>query len=90
MRITKTATHSALQQTAKEIANLGCNICPCCGETKTMMEYFNEGVLNRGVFGGLVCKTWAQGLFHTKHMQVDCYSCETCGAQWESEPYERE
>ena len=87
MRITKTATHSAMQKTAKEIANLGCSIC---GETKTMIVYFNEGVLNRGVFGGLVCKTWAQGLFRTKHMQVDCYSCETCGAQWESEPYERE
>lgn len=90
MRITKTATRSAVQQTTKEIANLGCNICPCCGEAKTVMEYFNEGIRNKGIFGGLVCKTLAKGLFRPKYMQADCYSCYTCGAQWESEPYERE
>ena len=90
MRVTRTSQDHEDRMTRKAIANRGCNVCPCCGETKTVMEYFNDEVLHKGIFGGLTCKSWAKGLFRLKYMQTDCYSCETCGAKWESDPYEKE
>lgn len=77
-------------QQRSQLANAGCKVCSCCGETKSEMEYFKEGIYNKGVFGGLICKQWTEGLFRTRHMRIDCYSCSTCGAQWESEAYEIE
>lgn len=90
MRITRTPQDREFQATRKKIANRGCNVCPCCGETKSWTQYMKEGILNKGIDGGLICKAWAEGLFHTRYIRVDCYSCNTCGAEWESEPYESE
>lgn len=88
MKITRNSDMFASQQARRNFANAGCQKCPCCGETKTSSEYLREGVYNKGIVGGMICKTWAEGWFRTRYMRVDCYSCETCGAQWESEAYE--
>jgi len=88
MRITRTAQEVSSAKMNRVIANLGCKACPCCGETKSSTQYLSEGVYDKGIFGGLICRTWSEGLFRPRYMRVDCYSCETCGAQWESEPYE--
>lgn len=90
MKITRTSQAALSAQQRSQLANAGCKVCPCCGETKSEMEYFKEGIYNKGVFGGLICKQWTEGLFRTRHMRIDCYSCSTCGAQWESEAYEIE
>lgn len=69
------------------ITNIGCSKCPCCGETRKSIEYISEGHPNRGIVSGIQ-KTWAEGFFKIKTMKCDCYHCLTCGAEWESEPYE--
>lgn len=89
MKVTRTPQDYEDRMTRKAIANRGCNVCPCCGETKNKMDYIAEGIFNKGVRSGLICKHWAQGILRTKYMQIDCYSCDTCGAEWESEQYER-
>ena len=88
MKITKSGKKIAQLNTNKMLANIGCNICPCCGEKKSMLEYVKEGISNKGIVSGLVSTTWTKGLFKFKHMQADCYKCETCGAEWQSDPYE--
>lgn len=90
MKITRTNRDVLSAEQRREIANAGCWVCPCCGETKKETDYFKEGIYNKGIFGGLIRKTWAEGLFRRRYMQVDCYTCNTCGAQWESDAYERE
>ena len=87
MRITKSSKMASREQSEKEIANAGCRKCPCCGEEKTLIQYISEGVSGKGISGG-VCKTWAEGFIHMKHMKCDCYHCHTCGAEWESDPYQ--
>lgn len=88
MKITMTSQTALSQKQRSQLANTGCKVCPCCGETKSTMEYFKEGIYNKGIFYGLICKQWAEGLFRTRHMRIDCYCCYTCGAEWESEAYE--
>ena len=72
----------------KERANAGCHKCPCCGEEKTFAQYISEGVFDKGLSGAGVCRTWAEGFIRIKHMKCDCYYCKTCGARWESDPYQ--
>lgn len=77
MKITKTSKRMSELKTAKEIANKGCDKCPCCGE----------------IYNGLPLeKSWYQGRLFRKgrYMKIDCYTCDSCGAEWESEPYEYE
>ena len=47
MKITRSAEVFADQQARKRIANAGCQKCPCCGETKTGLEYLREGYMAR-------------------------------------------
>lgn len=86
MKITKTSDKALSLKNAREIANIGCNKCPCCGETKSHADYLFEDI-NKGIIRGLQ-KTWVEGLFKMKNMKCDFYHCLTCGAEWESEPYE--
>ncbi len=87
MKITKSASAVAISRTQKALANVGCQKCPCCGETKTSIEYMMEGVAAKGVSSGLI-KTWVEGTFRIRHMRCDCYKCYSCGAEWESDPYQ--
>lgn len=89
MKITRTAKEEAAYNSRREIANIGCNKCPCCGETKTLSEYFKEEGVLKGISGGIYKSWYEGGLFRkSRHMRSDCYTCNTCGAQWESDPYE--
>lgn len=87
MKITKTLKTTISFDTMKAIANDGCNVCPCCGEAKSWVDYTKEGILEKGVMKG-TCKTWVEGIFHMRNMKCDCYKCYSCGAEWESEPYQ--
>ena len=87
MKITKTNKDVNNSNIRKKIANQGCYICPCCGETKSFHDYVTESGIFKGILD-VTCRNYCKGFFKMKYMQVDCYKCETCGAEWESEPYE--
>ena len=87
MKITKWSNEVNISNEKRIIANIGCNICPCCGEVKDTFYYIKQGILNKGIFSGIQ-KSWIEGFFKMRHMKADCYYCETCGAEWESDPYE--
>ena len=87
MKVTKTADYVSALNAQKASANAGCQQCPCCGETKKDWEYIEEGIINKGISGGWY-KSWAEGWFRMRSMRCDCYKCYTCGAEWESEPYQ--
>ena len=75
MKITKTSDRASFLQMAEQNANKGCDKCPCCGK----------------LYSGIPpVKTWCEGVFlkKLKHMKVICYSCSSCGAKWEIDPYE--
>ena len=79
MDITKTSDRASFLKMVKQNANKGCDKCPYCGEPYKMPS--------------LISKEWYEssgllGLGRSKHMKVECYSCRSCGAEWESDPYE--
>lgn len=88
MKITQTGDRAALVKKYKEKANTGRSVCPNCGEKESLLSYLDKRILNKGVSSGFISKSWATGFFKTKYMQIDCYKCNTCGCEWESEPYE--
>lgn len=88
MRILKTSHEYRTEEAIRALANRGCSVCPCCGESRSLVDYIQEtGRLNGGVSGGLVSIECAPGFFSTKIVHKDQYRCYTCGAEWESEPY---
>lgn len=88
MKITKTSFQYNQEITNRQKANIGCMVCPCCGEKKTWEHYMKKGKLNKGVLAGGMVKTWTEGIFKPKVLHADYYKCMTCGAEWESDPYE--
>ena len=78
MKIIKTKEQADALKLNKEKANEGCDRCPCCGKA-----YYGFTVSK-------LCKTWCTGFFKTRHYKIDVYTCSSCGAVWESEPYEYE
>lgn len=86
MKITRTSKEASALRMAQRTANMGCDKCPCCGETKKSMEYIRQGITNKGILTGIE-RTWNEGFLGLIGMKCDCYSCLTCGAKWESEPY---
>lgn len=96
MKITQTADEYNNYQKLKYSALKNCDKCPCCGETKSHLEYIKEGTILKGI-SSLSCKCWygkQNGGFYlfrdykNKHWKVDLFVCYTCGAEWKSEPYE--
>lgn len=87
MKINKYASEVAELKRKRKIANFGCDVCPCCGEDKKSIYYIQKGILDKGI-NDLLYKIVSKGIFSTKLYRIDCYYCLTCGAEWESEPYE--
>ena len=87
MKITKSADRVNELENNKSIGNIGCKLCPTCGENKSNLHYICMGNPKKGIVNGF-CKTYAKGFFHMKSYKIDCYVCNTCGTHWESEPYE--
>jgi len=87
MKITKTANRNTYLNQQETKANKGCHICPCCGETRDMGYCIRKGILDKGIMSGM-CSTWAEGFIKNRNMKTDHYHCLTCGAEWESDPYE--
>lgn len=85
MKITKVPKKYDMLEYEKEKALKGCDICPFCGESRPFTLIGNRVV---GVAGGVCYMTTVRtGLFKWESMQVNCFTCETCGAKWESEPF---
>lgn len=80
MKIIKTKEQADALKLNKEKANEGCDICPCCGRKNSL----------NGLIVPMWNKTWYAGFLKTRHYQIDVYICSSCGAVWESEPYEIE
>ena len=90
MKITNDPRDDGSLEYRRLIANEGCNICPICGEMEPfhIVDKNEYGIGNpKGIMSSLYSIHYTEGLFKIKHMAVDCYSCFTCGARWESEPY---
>jgi len=87
MKITKTGDLVTRLKEEERKANAGCSVCPCCGESKSDWDYITEGISGKGVML-YAERTWAKGLIFIKHMKCNYYSCLTCGAEWESDPYQ--
>ena len=62
--------------------------CPYCGETKRAIEYKDQW-MHKGIAKCVQPKVFKKGLFKRKTWQVDRYYCQTCGCEWEGEPYEQ-
>lgn len=72
------------------------SVCPFCGETEKYNVFSDKGVTK-----GMRCKTWYGNKYEgdhpfigffafwepNYHWSIDLYSCHTCGAEWEGEPY---
>lgn len=87
MKITKTGDTARALEAGRKMANAGCDRCPCCGESKEYTPFLHSGIMKVGY--GVV---WRRGkgffgFLKEKCCHVDKYHCESCGANWESEPY---
>lgn len=86
MKVTKTGARIEFLKQQKAMANIGCNICPNCGENRhffpSLPLFTKAGILQS------TYTSWAAGFFRTKYMREDNYHCLTCGCEWKSEPYE--
>lgn len=85
MVITKTQKAVNTENVARTKANVGCNICPNCGESTDIFDYIGTGVMNKGIMS-LGSDYRCKGFF-SKAYHVDMYKCCTCGVEWESDPY---
>lgn len=71
-------------------ANIGCNVCPECGEHSSMHIDLITGKL-RGIGTGLVSESFTRfGFPKMKHYRINKYQCYSCGCIWESDSYQYE
>ena len=99
LKIVKLPKKYDMKEYYKKEALKGCESCPFCGENKKWGYNIHaskfEGILSR------VCITWygrkdrlekfsLRKLIPQKsrNWKVSYFECKTCGATWESEPYE--
>lgn len=59
-------------------AKEGCDVCPCCGETKKYYQFSNP-------FCGIEEREEYVSPFTFKKIAI--YKCRTCGAKWQSDKY---
>lgn len=99
MKILKAPDELDIKVYLKEKELEKCSVCPFCGENRDYIDSIFKGH-NYGISGG-TCTTWygrKDKFMHfsfkklipqkLKHWKVSYFSCETCGAKWESDPYE--
>lgn len=88
MKITKTNIQAAERKGEILHANLGCRVCPCCGEDMNLLYAIKNGnFLKRGISSFPIQVLVKTGWFSKEYKTVIKYSCNRCGAEWESEPY---
>lgn len=90
MKIIKTNTQVISQEEEKKRANMGCDVCPCCGENRSFDKCIRDGVGFKGISSIRINRNRSVGSIFfgkTESTTVDIYDCHTCGAEWESEPY---
>lgn len=75
------------QEELRAEANKGCDVCPCCGEDKPRYEYALTDDTDRGIVT-TIPRHKRVGIIRKRWIITDMYICKTCGARWESEPYE--
>lgn len=80
MKITKLPNSIDPKEKEKELATKGCDKCPCCGETKDWLKN-GAGIM------AFPLTTEEVKFFSVKYYDKMYYRCFTCGAEWESEPY---
>ena len=88
MKITKTSQEANSFLAQRELANIGCKTCPCCHESMSLMEAIKNNLYPRRGISSITVSCPVKGSrFSNEYKNVDVYSCERCGAEWESEPY---
>ncbi len=75
MKITKTNKEVSNYQQEKAKANAGCDVCPCCGTTNIQPYMLPIHVVE-------------ERFWKSRAYTVDCYKCDNCGAEWQSDPYD--
>lgn len=75
MKITKYPNDMDPYKIAEDLARKECKVCPCCGRRESVMERWcdNEKTV---------------GIIHRKTINWLSFKCLSCGAQWDSEPFE--
>lgn len=73
MKITKTPEEIEYKRKQKEKANLGCDICPFCGEKKNIEH---------------VSTAFIKPFLTHRVYNIDNYKCYACKAEWSSDKYE--
>lgn len=88
MKITKTSQEANSFLAQRELANIGCKTCPCCGENISIWDAIKNNLYpHRGISSITVSRPVKDSWFSMDYENVDVYSCDRCGAEWESEPY---
>lgn len=75
MKITKYPDDMNPYKIAEDLARKECRVCPCCGRKQGVQELMsnNEKTI---------------GIIHRKTINYLSFKCWSCGAQWDSEPFE--
>ena len=83
MKITKTREEATRLKALKAKAIEGCDTCPCCGESRDILECIKKGEFEKGIM------EYAQEAVTTRSevRHKNLYVCLTCGAEWESDLY---
>lgn len=87
MKIIFDSSNDSSKMHLRMIANIGCDKCPICGETR---KFYAGGPEKTpiGVMKSLVPARYTIGVFKRKNIQIDRYTCYSCGSSWQSDPYE--
>ena len=88
MKITKTSKDAQIEYLSRKDSLSGCDVCPCCGESKDLWYYINNfGKIEKGIVEIGQRRSTRGNFFNMKVFAVDCFKCLTCGTEWESEEY---
>lgn len=90
MKITKSLDDVTKEKLKRKQANVGCEICPGCGNENIvdLTDYF--GLTHEEKQEVITVSTYYvydDRLFRNKSGYVDKYKCNKCECEWESEVY---